>query len=116
MQHLHTDYERELVPLFFKVLGGYASGSKLEDDAADRSQVVTVKLGAQSDEQLDLLFVEGLAVGQIISPDLDASAIAATNGFNGVRTGECRNVPPNGHLGNIELLRQIVVCIMPSQA
>jgi hypothetical protein len=116
MQHLHTEYERELVPLFVKVLGLYASGSKLEDDTADRSQIVTVKLGAQSDEQLHLLFVEGLAVGQIISPDPDASTIAATNSFDGVRTGKRHNVPPNCHLGNIELMRQIVVCIVPSEA
>lgn len=115
MQHLHTDYKRELVPLFFKVLG-IMSGSKLKDDTADRSQIVTVKLGAQSNEQRHLLFVEGLAVRQIVSPDLDASTVAATNSFNGVRTGERRNVPPDCHLGNIELMCQIVVCIVPSEA
>nr|WP_325240770.1 hypothetical protein [uncultured Oscillibacter sp.] len=99
MQHLHTEYERELVPLFVKVLG-IASWSKLEDDAADRSKAVTVKLGAQSDEQLHLLFVEGLAVGQIISPDPDASTVATANSFDGVRTGERHNVPPGTHKKN----------------
>ena len=95
---------------------GIVSGSKLEDDTADRSQIITSKLGAQSDEQFHLLFVEGLAVGQIISPDPDTSTIAATNSFDGVRTGERHNVPPDCHLGNIELMRQIVVCIVPSEA
>ena len=115
MQHLHTDYERELVPLFVKVLGEYASGSKLEDDAADCSQIIAVKLGAQPNEQPYLLGVEGLAVGQIIGLNSDTSTIPATDSLNRVRTSERRNVPPDCHLGNIELMRQIVVCIMPSE-
>ena len=102
MQHLHTEYERELVPLFVKVLGDYASGSKLENDTADRSQIVTDKLGAQLDEQLDLLFVEGLAVRPVIGLQTDASAIAATNSFNGVGTHEQHNVVPDGFSGNSE--------------
>ena len=93
----------------------YVLGSKLEDDTADRSQVITVKLSAQSDEQLNLLFVEGLSIGQIIIPDPDSSTISATNGFNGARASERHNVPPNCHLGNIELTRQAVICIMPSK-
>ena len=52
---MHTEYEREFVPLFVKVLGDCASGSKLEDDTADRSQIVTIKLFAQFNEQIDLL-------------------------------------------------------------
>ena len=50
MQHLHTEYERELVPLFVKVLGIYASGSKETEDTVERVQIVPVKLNSQPDE------------------------------------------------------------------
>ena len=68
MQHLHTDYERELVPLFFKVRGyalvkvlGYAvSRSKLDEDAVDRVPVIVCKLLPQFPEKRSLLLVEGL--------------------------------------------------------
>ena len=90
------------------------SGSKLENDTADRSQIIAVKLGTQSNEQCNLFGVEGLAVGQIFVPNPDAPTVAATDSFDGVRTGERRNVTPDRHFGNIELMRQIVVCIVPS--
>ena len=47
MYHLHTEYERKLVPLFVKVLG-YVLGSKLEEDAVERVQIIAFKLAAQS--------------------------------------------------------------------
>ncbi len=94
----------------------FASGRKLEYDTADRSQIIAVKLGAQSDKQLDLIRVEGLTVGIVVIPNLDASTIAAMDSFDWVRTSERRNVTPDCHFGNIELVRQIVVCIVPSQA
>jgi hypothetical protein len=60
MQHLHTDYERELVPLFVKVLGIYASGSKETEDTVERVQIVPVKLNFQPDKQRDLLLLSVL--------------------------------------------------------
>ena len=115
MQHLHTDYERGLSRCLSRCWG-YVSRSKLENDTADRSQIVTVKLGAQSNEQRHLFGVEGFAVGEIIAPDPDTPTVAATDSFDRVRTGERRNVTPNRHFGNVELMRQIVVCIVSSQA
>ena len=91
-------------------------GSKLEDDTADCSQIIAIKLGAQSDEQVDLLWVERLAVRIIIVRNLNATAIAATNSFDRVGTHERCNVITNGPLADIELTGQIVVCIMPFQA
>lgn len=38
MQHLHTEYERELVPLFVKVLLSRLMGSELEDDITSEKQ------------------------------------------------------------------------------
>ena len=60
MQHLHTEYERELVPLFVKVLGIYASGSKETEDTVERVQIVPVKLNFQPDKQRDLLLLSVL--------------------------------------------------------
>lgn len=114
--HLHIDYERELVPLFFKVRGIYALRSKLENDTADCGQIVTDKLCAQPSEQRNLFGVEGLAVGVIIIPDPDTAAIASTDSFNGVFAHERRNIIADRPLTNAELVRQIVVCIMPSEA
>ena len=92
------------------------SGSKLEDDTADRSQIITAKLGAQFDEQPHLLFVEGFAIRQKIGLDTDTPTVAATDGFNRIRTHEQHNVVPDGFSGNAEFGRQITVCILPSQA
>ena len=89
--HLHTGYERELVPLFFKVRGIYALRSELENDTADCSQVITGKLCAQPSEQRNLLGIEGFTVGKIIIPNPDTSTIAAADSFNGVCAHECRN-------------------------
>lgn len=94
----------------------YVLGSKLEDNAADCSQVITNKLCTQPSEQRNLLDVEGLAVGKIIIPDPNASTIAATDSFNGVCAHECRNVITNRPLADIEFVRQVVVCIVPSKA
>ncbi len=55
-------------------------------------------------------------LGQIVVLNLDTTSVTATNSFDGVRTGECRNITPDRHFGYIELMRQIVVCIVPSQA
>ena len=60
MQHLHTEYERELVSLFVKVLGIYASGSKETEDTVERVQIVPVKLNFQPDKQRDLLLLSVL--------------------------------------------------------
>ena len=60
MQYLHTDYERELVPLFVKVLGIYASGSKETENTVERVQIVPVKLNFQPDKQRDLLLLSVL--------------------------------------------------------
>ena len=59
MQHLHTEYEQELVPLFVKVLGNVRlSRSKLNEDAVDRVAVLTYKLIPQPPEKCGLFFVE----------------------------------------------------------
>lgn len=42
--HLHTDYEQGLVLLFFKVQWVRCSGSKLDEDAVNRGEVVPGKL------------------------------------------------------------------------
>ena len=45
MQHLHTDYERELVPLFVKVLGDLRfSRSKLDEDAVESIKIIPNKM------------------------------------------------------------------------
>ena len=63
MQHLHTEYERELVPLFVKVLGDVRlSRSKLDEDAVDRVAVLTYKLIPQSPEKCSLFYIEGFTV------------------------------------------------------
>jgi len=115
MQHLHTEYERELVPLFVKVLGIYASGSKETEDTVERVQIVPVKLNFQPDKQRDLLFVERSAV-KIVSIRNPHAAAVASGSLNGVRTHEYRNIPANRSPGNLELKGQIVVCIMPPSA
>ena len=102
---------------YFSRCGGiYALRSELEDDTADCSQVIADKLCAQPSEQRNLFGVEGLAVGEIIIPDPDASTITATDSFNGEFTHERRNVVTNRPFTDIELVRQIVVCIVPSKA
>lgn len=58
----HVTDERGLSHCLSKCRGD-ASGSKLENDTADRSQIIAVKLGTQSNEQRHLFGVEGLAVG-----------------------------------------------------
>ena len=59
MQHLHTDYERELVPLFVKVLGDLRfSRSKLDEDAVERIKVIPNKMFPLPDQQRDLSRIE----------------------------------------------------------
>ena len=101
---------------FSRYRGIYALRSELENDTADCSQVITDKLCAQPSEQRNLLGVESLTVGEIIIPDPDTSAIAATDSFNGVCVHEYRNVVTNCPFTDIEFVRQIAVCIMPSKA
>lgn len=117
---MHTEYERELVPLFFKVLGEYASGSELDEDAVDRVTILSHKLVPQSPEKGRLLLVEALAVRLLAikvipTRHLDA-AIATADGFNRVRTHKRGNVIADRPLADVELAGQIVVCIMPSEA
>lgn len=116
MQHLHTDYERELVPLFVKVLRDLRfSRSKLDEDAIDRVEIVAFKLYSQLYEQRDLLFVEGSAVEIVSIRNLYAPTVAS-GCFNRVRTHEYRYVTADRPPGNIELKCQIVVCIAPPTA
>lgn len=120
-EHLHTDYERELVPLFFKVLGNLRfSRSKLNEDAVDRVAVLTHELVPQSPEKRSLLRVERFAfrwlVVEMIPTRHPDAAIATTDSFNRIGTHERGNVIADCPLADIELTGQIVVCIMPSQA
>ena len=114
MQHLHTDYERGLSRCLSRCRGIYASGSKLEDDTADRSQIVTVKLGAQSGEQCNLFCVESFSIGIICILNLNSATIPPTNSFNRVSAHEYPNIPANCSIRNIEFVRQIVASIVPS--
>ena len=102
--HLHIDYERELVPLFFQG-AGYALGSELEGDATHYGQILTVKLAAQLGEQPYLLCIKGLAVGIETICNLDPSAVTTTDSFNGVFAHECCDVITNRPLANTELVR-----------
>ena len=95
---------------------GWASGRELEDDAVDRVKVVTGQRTAQSDQKLDLLLVERSAVGAVIIRNLDPSAVAAANSFNGVCTHERRHIIANRPFTNVELAGQVVIGIMPPEA
>ncbi len=91
------------------------SRSKSVKDAVDRFQIVAREVYPQSYEQSDLLFVEGSVV-EIVSIRNFYTPAVASGCFNRVRTHEYRYIPANRPPGNIELKRQIVVCISPSTA
>ena len=116
MQHLHTDYERELVPLFVKVLGDLRlSRSKLDEDAVERIKVIPDKMFPLPDQQRDLSRIER-PVMEIISIRNSHTPAVATEGFDGVRTHEYSNIAADCSSGNVKFKCQIVVCIMPSMA
>ena len=116
MQHLHTDYERELVPLFVKVLGDMRfSRSKLDEDAVERIKVIPNKMFPLPDQQRDLSRIER-PVMEIISIRNSHTPAVATEGFDGVRTHEYSNIAADCSSGNMKFKCQIVVCIMPSMA
>ena len=97
------------------------SRSKLDEDAVDRIAVVTHKLIPQSPEKIRLLLVKDFMSGgrmiEIVTLCYsDTSMTATVNSFNRIGTHEYRNIPPNCRFGDTELMRQIVVCIMPSTA
>ena len=66
-------------------------------------------------QKLDLLLVERSAVGTVIIRNLDPSAIATANSFNGVCTHERRHIIANRPFTNVELAGQVAIGIMPSE-
>ena len=56
MQHLHTEYERELVPLFVKVLLSRLMGSELEDDIIHYFKFFARELRSQIHKQRRFFF------------------------------------------------------------
>ncbi len=86
-----------------------------------RITVVTRKLLPQPPEKRSLLLVKSFSskgpVMEIVALcHSDTSMTASVDCFNRVGTHEYRNIASNRHFGDIELMSQIVVCIMPSQA
>ena len=60
-------------------------------------------------QKLDLLLVERSAVGAVIIRNLDPSAIATANSFNGVCTHERRHIIADRPFTNVELAGQVVI-------
>ena len=88
MQHLHTEYERELVPLFVKVLGDMRlSRSKLDEDAVERIKVIPNKMFPLPDQQRDLSRIKRSAM-EVISIRNSHTPAVTTEGFDGIRTHE----------------------------
>lgn len=94
----------------------YALGRELEDDTVDRVKVVTGQRTAQLNQKLDLLLVERSAIGTVVICNLDPSAVAVANSFNGVCTHERRHTIANRPFTNVKLTGQVVIGIMPSEA
>lgn len=97
------------------------SRSKLDEDAVDRIAVVPHKLASQSPEKRSLLLVErliGRGFMMVVIPlhHFDTSMTATVDSFNRIGTHEYRNIAANRHFGDVELVGQIVICIVPSQA
>ena len=116
MQHLHTDYERELVPLFVKVLRDVRfSRSKLDEDAVESIKIIPNKMFPLPDQQRDLSRIKCSAM-EVISIRNSHTPAVTTEGFDGIRTHEYGNIAANRSSGNVKFKRQIVVCIMPSMA
>ena len=90
-------------------------------NAVDCVEIVARELVFQSFKQRSLLLVEGFVgrgfIVEVVSVHHSNASVAATvNGFNRIRAHELRNIAPNCHFRDVELLRQIAVCIVSSQA
>ena len=97
------------------------SRSKLDEDAIERVAVVAHKLVPQFPEKGCLLLAKcfmnrGPMIEIVTLCHPDTSMTATVDSFNRIGTHEYRNIAPNRHFGDVELISQIVVCIMPSQA
>ena len=113
MQHLHTEYERGLVPLFVKVLGdAQLSGSKLDEDAVKYNEIVPTELISQLNQQGELLRAERCTAGIKPIRNLDTS-VPAPHGLDGVRTHEQFDVAVNCPCGHVQFAGQIFTGIMP---
>lgn len=122
MQHLHTDYEWVLVPLFFKVRDGLLR-RELEKDAVKYIKVIPVKMRAQSKEQFSLNRGEGFANSSAVSFTIKVIALrnfeaptVSSYGLNGVRTHELLKVAVNRPFGHIEFMCQVFTGVVPSKA
>jgi hypothetical protein len=114
--HLHTDYEQELVLLFFKVLRFLCSGSKLVENTVQCGKVIAGKLCAQFDKQRSLSGRQFPAVKIKSIRNLDAAAIPSAYRFDGVGTHKHGNILTDGFSGNLKFKCQIAVCIVPPYA
>lgn len=97
------------------------SWSELDEDAVDRVAVIACKLVPQFSEKRSLLLVEalstvGLMVVVIPLHYSDPTAEPTAYSFNRVRTHEYRNISADCPLRDVKFVRQIAVCIVPSQA
>ena len=111
MQHLHTEYERELVPLFFKVLV-YASGSELDEDAVKYNEIVPAELISQLDQQGELLGAKSRTARIKPIRDFDTT-ITSPYCLNGVRTHEQFDVAVNCSRGHVQFAGQVFTGIVP---
>ena len=93
----------------------------MDEDAVDRVSVVARKLIFQPPKKGCLLWVEGF-VGRGFMIEVvsvhhsDAAMTTTVDSFNRIGAHEFRNIASNCHFGDTELMSQIVVCIVPSQA
>lgn len=62
------------------------------------------------------MFYSGLSVTWSIPFCHSDAPIPPTDSFYGVGASEGHHVPPDGHLGDVELTRQILICILSPQA
>ena len=84
-------------PAVYQGAGGYASGSKLDEDAVDYVTILPYRLVSQSSEKRGLLLGEGLSVIRLVVVVItlhhsDSAAKTTANSFNGVRTHEYRDI------------------------
>ena len=91
------------------------SRSKLDEDAVERIKVIPNKMFPLPDQQRNLSWRERPAMEVISIRNFHTPAVAS-GCFNRVRTHEYRYVTADRPPGNIELKRQIVVCIAPPTA
>lgn len=111
MQHLHTEYERGLVPLFVKVLG-FASGSKLNEDAVKYNEIVPAELISQLDQKGELPGAKSRTARIKPIRDFDA-AIAPPYRLDRVRTHEQFDVAVNCPRGHVQFAGQVFTGIVP---